>query len=86
MCFSSLSYTSLQSASRSCGLDSTRHPEPPLRLLPDSYLSSFANVLKADCHAEGRVALQPNFDATRATRPVVPTSPPIGTENYLNHR
>jgi hypothetical protein len=44
-------------------LISVRHAEPPLRLLPGSHLFPFVIVLKADCHADGRVALRPNFGA-----------------------
>jgi hypothetical protein len=86
MCFSALSYTSLQNNCRSGGLDSTRHPEPQLRLFQGSQLSSFLNVLKANCHSDGRVALRPNFDAARATRPVGHGRSPIGYENCMDHR
>jgi hypothetical protein len=39
----------------------------------------FANVivLKADCHADGRVALRPNFDAGLTTRPLSWLTPAV---------
>jgi len=52
----------------------------PVHSPAERRLFSFVIVLKADCHADGRVALRPNFDAALATRPIGTTSPPIGAE------